>query len=67
MAAAFAYAAKLPMYVFHCEAGVFGKTRFEETPAIDCFGNPAAAPGDLPNWQRNDGKEANAPFTLPGT
>lgn len=37
MAAAFAYAAKLPMYVFHCEAGVFGKARFQDTPAIDRF------------------------------
>ncbi len=37
MAAAFAYAAKLPMYVFHSQAGVFGKTRFEDTPAIGQF------------------------------
>jgi hypothetical protein len=29
MAAAFAYVAKLPTYVFHSEASVFGKTRFE--------------------------------------
>jgi hypothetical protein len=65
MAAAFAYAAKLPMYVFHCEAGVFGRTRFEENPGIDRF-RPMLQllPNDLPNWERNDGKEARAPFTI---
>ena len=65
MAAAFAYAAKLPMYVFHCEAGVFGKTRFQDTPAIDRF-DPITRllPSDLPNWQRNDGKDTNALFTV---
>jgi hypothetical protein len=64
MAAAFAYAARLPMYVFHCEAGVFGKARFEETQGIDQFRSMLGLlPADLPNWQRNDGKETNAPFT----
>jgi hypothetical protein len=65
MAAAFAYVAKLPMYVFHCEAGVFGKTRFEETPGIDRY-RPLRSilPADLPNWTRNDGKERAAPFTV---
>ncbi|MFN3651400.1 MAG: hypothetical protein ACK47B_17630 [Armatimonadota bacterium] len=64
MAAAFAYAAKLPMYVFHCEAGVFGKSRFEETPAIGQY-RPLLRmlPSDLPGWERNDGKEPRAPFT----
>jgi hypothetical protein len=65
MAAAFAYAAKAPMYVFHSEAGVFGKTRFEDTPGIDRFhAIQRLLPTDLPNWQRNDGKEARAPFTV---
>jgi hypothetical protein len=65
MAAAFAYSAKAPMYVFHSEAGVFGKARFEETPGIDRF-QPILRllPKDLPNWQRNDGKEPRAPFTV---
>jgi hypothetical protein len=64
MAAAFAYVAKLPMYVFHSEAGVFGRTRFEDTPAIDRFGVVMRLVArDLPNWQRNDGKEERAPFT----
>src|SRR5262249_345172 len=63
-AATFAYAAKLPMYVFHCQAGVFGKQRFEDTPGIKDFGRIVRLlPADLPNWQRNDGKEATAPFT----
>jgi len=65
MAAAFAYTAKLPAYVFHCEAGVFGRTRFQETPAIRQFGQLLRIlPPDLPNWTRNDGKEPAAPLTV---
>jgi hypothetical protein len=65
MAAAFAYTARLPMYVFHSQAGVFGKTRFEDTPAIRefrCLDD--VLPADLPNWRRNDGKQKEAPFTV---
>ena len=52
------------MYVFHGEAGVFGRARFEDMPAIDRFGPVLRLlPGDLPNWTRNDGKGADAPFT----
>jgi len=65
MAAAFAYAAKLPMYVFHSRAGVFGKTRFEDMPAIKDFRYlKEILPADLPSWQRNDGKQKEAPFTV---
>jgi hypothetical protein len=65
MAAAFAYSAKLPMYVFHSGAGVFGRTRFEDMPGIDRFGPLLRLlPPDLPNWERNNGKEASAPFTV---
>jgi hypothetical protein len=65
MAAAFAYSAKLPMYVFHCGAGTYGKTRFEDMPGIKCFGPILRLlPGDLANWERNDGKEPRAPFTV---
>ena len=65
MAAAFAYAAKLPMYVFHSEAGVIGKSSFEEMPGIDRFQHILRLlPPDLPNWERNDGQEARAPFTV---
>lgn len=65
MAAAFAYAAKLPMYVFHAEAGVFGKTRFEDTPAIKQFTHlKDVLPPDLPNWRRNDGRQEESPFTV---
>jgi len=65
MAAAFAYSAKLPMYVFHSEAGVFGNSRFEDAPGIDRFQHTVRLlPGDLANWQRNDGKQAEAPFTV---
>jgi hypothetical protein len=65
MAAAFAFTAKLPMFVFHSEAGVFGKSRFEGTAAIGNFAPMLGIlPPDLPNWRRNDGFEADAPFTL---
>jgi hypothetical protein len=65
MAAAFAYVAKLPAYVFHSEAGVFGKSRFEETPGIDRFGHLAQLlPNDLPNWERHDGRDRDAPFAV---
>jgi hypothetical protein len=65
MAAAFAYSAKLPMYVFHSGAGVFGKSRFEEMPGIDRFRHILSLlPPDLPKWERNDGKEPRAPFTV---
>jgi hypothetical protein len=65
MAAAFAYVAKLPMFVFHSEAGVFGKSRFEEMPGIEQF-QPILTllPADLPNWKRHDGKAGDAPFTV---
>ena len=65
MAAAFAYVAKLPAYVFHSEAGVFGKTSFEGTIAIDKFGALLRLlPPDLPNWKRNDGKGSDAPLRV---
>ncbi len=65
LAAAFAYVAKLPMYVFHSQAGVFGKTSFEDTPAIAKFRDLVQIlPADLPAWRRNDGKEKDAPFTV---
>lgn len=65
LAAAFAYVAKLPMYVFHSQAGVFGKTSFEDTPAITKFRDLIQIlPADLPAWRRNDGKEQDAPFTV---
>lgn len=63
-APAFAYVARLPMFVFHCEAGVFGKSKFEETPAINRFGPLLRIlPGDVSNWKRNDGKKSTAVFT----
>lgn len=57
MAAAFAYGAKLPLYVFHGEAGVHGRTRFEDTPGVDRFSaSVRRLPADLPSWKRSDGK-----------
>jgi hypothetical protein len=65
MAAAFAYVAKLPGYVFHSEAGVFGKTRFEETIAIDRFGALLRIiPPDVPSWSRFEGKSGEAPLRV---
>jgi hypothetical protein len=57
MAAAFAYGAKLPLYVFHSEAGVHGRTRFEDTPGVGEFRELVRLlPPDLPDWQRSDGE-----------
>lgn len=65
MAAAFAYSAKLPMFVFHSKASVMGKTSFEETPAIRDFRHlQTILPADLPGWRRDDGKQKEAPFTV---
>lgn len=64
MAAAFAYTAGLPMFVFHSGAGVLGPGRFEDMPGIRAMHVPKdILPPDLPNWTRNDGVEAAAPFT----
>ena len=63
-AAAFAYAAKLPMYVYHSEAGVFGRSRFQEMPGVDRFAAVMRLlPPDLAGWERNDGKGKGAVFT----
>jgi hypothetical protein len=65
MAAAFGYVAKMPAYVFHSEAGVFGKTRFEGTLGVDQFRQIIRLlPPDLPNWRRNDGKGQDAPLRV---
>lgn len=65
MAAAFAFAARLPMYVFHCGAGALGRRRFEDTPGIDGYRHLVALlPPDLPNWQRSDAKDALSPLTV---
>ncbi|WP_428938604.1 hypothetical protein [Fontivita pretiosa] len=64
-AAAFAYMAKLPMYVYHTDAGVFGNTRFEDKPGVGSFWHlHRLLAGDIANWTRNDGLEAAAPFTV---
>jgi hypothetical protein len=64
MAAAFAWTASLPMYVYHSSAGVFGRTQFQEMPGVGDFEKVLKIlPPDLPEWTRNDGRELSAPFT----
>ena len=64
-AAAFAYLANLPAYVFHSSAGVYARDRFEVTPGIGAFRHlRRILPPDLANWERNDGIEAQSPFTV---
>jgi hypothetical protein len=74
-AAVVAYVAKLPGYVFHSRAGIYGhenccppggaELRFEDTPGMDAFRQiRRLLPRDLANWTRNDGLEAAAPFTV---
>lgn len=67
LAAAYAFASRLPMYVFHSEAGVFGRTRFEDTPAIREFRHLARLlPGDLANWTSVEAGEPDAPLSADG-
>ncbi len=64
MAAAFAWGAYLPMYVFHSDAGVFGNTTFESKPGVgDYVHLNEILPPDLASWVRYDGKETGSPFT----
>ena len=64
-AAAFAFIAGLPAYVFHSSAGVYARDRFEDTPGIDAFRHlRRILPAAMPSWTRNDGLEAQAPFTV---
>jgi hypothetical protein len=65
MAAAFAWGANLPMYVFHSRAGIRSLEPFEGVPGIDDFVHLASIlPPDLASWVRNDGLEPGAPFTV---
>jgi hypothetical protein len=64
MAAAFAWGAGLPLYVFHSDAGVFGNTTFESRPGVgDYVHLNDIMPPDAASWVRNDGKESSAAFT----
>lgn len=74
-AAVFAYLAKLPAYVYHSRAGVFGYARccppaggedwFEDSAGINAYQHlRRILPPDLASWTRNDGLEPGAPFTV---
>jgi hypothetical protein len=65
MAAAFAWGANLPMYVFHARAGIRSLEPFEGVAGIDDLAHLSSIlPPDLPSWVRNDGLEQAAPFTV---
>ena len=64
-AAAFAYIAGLPMYVFHSSAGVRGLERFEDMSGAGAFARlRSILPPDLPSWTRNDGRGPGAPIAV---
>jgi len=64
MAAAFAWTAGLPMYVYHSSAGVFGRAPFQEMPGVGDYKELLKIlPADLAGWTRNDGREPAAPLT----
>jgi hypothetical protein len=66
-AASFAWMSGLPMYVYHSEAGVFGRSRFQDQPAIERVGRLLdMLPSDLGNWRRFDGDTTDAPLRLLG-
>lgn len=63
-AAAFAWTANLPMYVFHSSAGVRRDPTFQSMAGInDMVYLRQILPPDLSSWIRNDGKESSAPLT----
>jgi hypothetical protein len=67
LAAAFAFASRLPMYVFHSEAGVFGRSRFEDTPGVTSFRQlKRVLPADLPNWRSGDATDQSSPVRTDG-
>jgi len=62
-AAAFAYLAGLPMYVFHSAAGVRAEQSFETMGWLrDMKSLLALLPRDLPNWERFDSNGNGNPF-----
>jgi hypothetical protein len=64
MAAAFAWGANLPMYVFHSSAGVFGDVPFESMAGVGSYTHlNNILPADFASWIRHDGIEPSAPFT----
>ena len=64
-AAAFAWIAGLPMYVYTARAGIKGDARFEDMPAIGDYTKlQTILPPDLAGWTRNDGLEPDAPLTV---
>ena len=64
-AACFAWTAGLPGYVFHSTAGVAGDKRFENMSGPSDYKYvKSIMPAALASWNRNDGLEAAAPFTV---
>jgi hypothetical protein len=64
MAAAFAWGANLPMYVYHTSAGVRRDVTFQSMAGVGDFIHlNEILPGEIASWIRNDGKEASAAFT----
>jgi hypothetical protein len=53
------------MYVFHSEAGVFGRSAFEETPGVrDYRALLRLLPGGVARWDRTDARGAESLFTV---
>ncbi|GEM_PF-2021507 len=65
MAAAFAWVAKLPMYVFHTSAGVRHSQTFESMAGATSFNHVRRIiPGDVASWVRHDAADSQSPFTI---
>lgn len=64
-AAAHAYMAGLPGYVFHTGAGVRAEVPFADMPGVNEFSKLLSLlPPDLPQWEGNRGLEGSAPLTV---
>ncbi|MDO8588601.1 MAG: NBR1-Ig-like domain-containing protein [Armatimonadota bacterium] len=70
--AAFGYIADIPMYVYHCKAGIQGYDRYTGAELWFRNSNGFTAyskmiklmPPNVLDWTRNDGIESAAPFTV---
>jgi hypothetical protein len=66
-AALITYLSRLPLYVFHSDAGIRGTTNFYDyaVPATQAFGAMSSyLPAGITNWDNFHSSRANSPFTV---
>jgi len=64
-AAIVSYVAGLPFHVLHTRAGVRGDVEWSAMAGVGSFGQlDALVPADLPNWQRSEVRDLDAPLKV---